>query len=167
MRIRDVFFTLIFVLGVGAMIYFGGRTQKLICTRAEPGGLVDCVRQTSWLWMIPMNEEAIRDVRAARSNPWWTPEEGILCSYYGIELSTSQGGVKLRFSDNLHLASSTYVEQRINDFLRGATKESLVINDICMFDEGFLVGIGLVVIIVGVLIMWRMIEYVFDLARPA
>jgi hypothetical protein len=87
------------ILGVlvGLMVYIliiseGGRTAKASCTRLEPYGPVNCVREISLFWIIPFDKMEIRNVKSVIwDEVRWYDSEGSLLYAYSIELATDQG----------------------------------------------------------------------------
>jgi hypothetical protein len=82
---------------VGLVVYIlfiseGGRTAEAICTRVEPSGPVDCVREISMFWIIPLDKMEIRNVKSVLwEETKWYDSEGSLLYAYSIELATDQG----------------------------------------------------------------------------
>lgn len=76
------------------LAFFGilGAPMELTCKRVEPGGPVDCVRQTRLLWVIPLPAQFFDNVRGARVGESSGYEDG---ATYRVELLTANGWVPL------------------------------------------------------------------------
>lgn len=123
---------LILAIIVVTLIALGGQTVRLTCTRIEPGAPVNCVKQTSLLWTIPLGEEEIRDVRGA-------DVAGSDDATYRVELLTARGTVPFTFGYTSGGSSKRDAADRINAFVLATKDKKVVIAEPGLFGvENFL-----------------------------
>lgn len=103
----------------------------LECERAEAGGRVNCVKQASILWIIPLPRQEIDDVRSALLDQWvGVDDEGDRADYFRIALTTGRGRVPLT---QVYYAYDWRKKQelvdRINGFLMGQEPGRLAVSE--------------------------------------
>jgi hypothetical protein len=104
-------------------ITVGGESVKLTCGRAEAGGAINCIKQSKLLWIIPLGEKSISQVRGARlgeSSYEDTPT-------YRVELVTTEGYVPVTSLYTSGYSTKKDCVDKINAFARGASLGPLVI----------------------------------------
>ncbi len=101
-------------LMVAVSIVLGGETVKVVCTRTETSPPVNCVKQTSLYWTIPLAEDQLRGVRGAFVRES-RDEEGD--AYHTVRLMTEQGDVGLVFVSYPFL-NAVDAARKINTFVQ-------------------------------------------------
>jgi hypothetical protein len=112
------------VLALGGFGYVLGQVTTLTCDWVGTGQ-IDCTVQSTWLDLLTLREQLVRDVRGARVDEN-CDEDG--CTYR-VELVTRVGVVPLTSHYSFDSAGKERVAQRIKDFTSGSAAPSLVVRD--------------------------------------
>ena len=130
------YFSLFFMVGGLAALFYAGQITALQCRHIEPFRL-DCVKETNWMGLIQMGEkETIRDVRGAQVDE--SCDDG--CTYR-VQLTRRQGGV-VPLTTYSYSPNAEQVAARINAYAEHGGGETLELR----------MGLGLWGLIMGVIL---------------
>lgn len=108
-----------------AMIFLFARESTLRCTHPEPSR-VECVKEMTWLWLVPMGQATVTDVEGA-----WVAEAP--CDEYGctyrVVLSTGQGDVPLTDVYTSGLKWKEELVARITAFVEDGAEQTLEVRE--------------------------------------
>ena len=117
-----IFFLLPFMLSGLGMLFFLGQVTTLQCTHIEPFQL-ECVKETTWMGLIPLEKETLDDVRGAQVDSSRGGKGG---STYCVQLTRRQGGVvPLTAVYSSGAEAKEKVAARINAYAKDGEGETL------------------------------------------
>jgi hypothetical protein len=147
----------LFFVAILAFLGVLGAPMDLECRRVEPRGPVNCVKQTQVLWIIPLPEQRIEDVRGAHLDV--IPGDEYCDPCYRVELLTVQGVVPLSFAYTSGSHDKSIVVDKVNDFVRNGTLETLTVAEPGLLSfENVACFLAWFLVVTGGSYLWRKIR---------
>lgn len=116
------------LIGISVVIFlaFAGQSAKLTCKHTQQAGSVNCVKESSLFWVIPLRTTKVSDVRGAQVGESYDDETG---DTYRVELLTGHGMVPLNTVYTSGPSTKRDIAGKISAFVQSTTAGSLEVTD--------------------------------------